>query len=97
MIKKVFIIPFFVSLIGFVLLVSMDSVIKILGDWKNFAWFDVCPDGINLHSRFQYRYKNSGGIILGIKTFKDCYDFTTKDKTVKKQKRNDYESSDSGE
>ena len=32
MIAKNFIIPFFVSLIGFVLLVSMDSVIKILGD-----------------------------------------------------------------
>ncbi len=32
MINRVFIIPFFVSLIGFVLLVSMDSVIKILGD-----------------------------------------------------------------
>ena len=32
MIAKKFIIPFFVSLIGFVLLVSMDSVIKILGD-----------------------------------------------------------------
>ena len=32
MIAKNFIIPFFISLIGFVLLVSMDSVIKILGD-----------------------------------------------------------------
>ena len=32
MINRVYIIPFFVSLIGFVLLVSMDSVIKILGD-----------------------------------------------------------------
>ena len=73
------------------------TVIKILDDWKNFAWFDILPHGIGLHSRFQYRYKNSGGIILGLKTFKDCYDFTTKDKTVKKQKRNDYEDSNSRE
>ena len=41
------------------------TVIKILDDWKNFAWFDILPHGIELHSRFQYRYKNSGGIILG--------------------------------
>ena len=74
------------------------TVIKILDEYSDrFAWFDIKPEGVNLHSRFQYEYKNSGGIILGIKTFKDCYDFTTKDKTVKKQKRNDYESSDSGE
>jgi len=32
MINRNFIIPFFVSLIGFVLLVSMDAVIKLLGD-----------------------------------------------------------------
>lgn len=73
------------------------TIIKKLDDCREFIWFDVCPVGINLHSRFQYRYKNSGGIILGLKTFKECYDFTTKDKTVKKQKRNDYEDSNSRE
>ena len=73
------------------------TIIKILDDSKEFAWFDVCPSGIELNSRFRYNYNTSGGIILGLKTFKECYDFTTKDKTVKKQKRNDYEDSNSRE
>ena len=73
------------------------TIIKILDDCKEFVWFDIQPEGIKLESRFQYTYKTPSGIILGLKTFKDCYDFTTKDKTVKKQKRNDYENSNSGE
>ena len=73
------------------------TIIKILDDCREFAWFDICPTDIKLESRFQYKYTSTSGIILGLKTFKDCYDFITKDKTVKKQKRNDYESSDSGE
>ena len=73
------------------------TIIKILDDCKEFVWFDIHPADIKLDSRFKYTYSTSGGILLGLKTFKDCYDFTTKDKTVKKQKRNDYESSDSGE
>ena len=73
------------------------TIIKILDDCREFAWFDVCPNDIELNSRFRYNYKTSGGIILGLKTFKECYDFTTKDKTVKKQKRNDYENSNSRE
>ena len=73
------------------------TVIKNLDDCREYAWFDIIPYGIELESRFQYRYNTSGGIILGLKTFKECYDFTSKDKTVKKQKRNDYEDSDSRE
>jgi hypothetical protein len=73
------------------------TIIKILDDSKEFVWFDICPKDIKLDSRFQYTYATSGGILLGLKTFKDCYDFVTKDKTVKKQKRNDYESGDSRE
>ena len=73
------------------------TIIKILDDCKEFVWFDIHPTDIKLNSRFQYTYSTSGGILLGLKTFKDCYDFVTKDKTIKKQKRNDYESSDSGE
>jgi len=71
------------------------TMIKILDDCREFAWFDVCPSDIKLNSRFSYNYNKSGGIILGLKAFKDCYDFTSKDKTVKKQKRNDYENSNS--
>jgi len=73
------------------------TIIKILDDCREFAWFDVSPPDIKLNSRFRYNYNASGGIILGLKTFKECYDFTTKDKTVKKQKRNDYENSNSRE
>ena len=73
------------------------TIIKILDDCKEFVWFDIHPKDIKLHSRFQYTYSTSGGILLGLKAFKDCYDFTTKDKTVKKQKRNDYESGDNRE
>tara|TARA_A100001011_G_scaffold201869_1_gene210240 strand:+ start:667 stop:1086 length:420 start_codon:yes stop_codon:yes gene_type:complete len=73
------------------------TIIKKLDDCREFIWFDVCPNNKNLNSRFNYKYNNSGGIILGLKTFKECYDFTTKDKTVKKQKRNDYEDSNSRE
>ena len=73
------------------------TIIKILDDCKEFVWFDIHPTDIKLNSRFQYTYSTSGGILLGLKTFKDCYDFVTKDKTVKKQKRNDYESGDSRE
>jgi len=73
------------------------TMIKILDDCREFAWFDVSPPDIKLNSRFRYNYNASGGIILGLKTFKECYDFTTKDKTVKKQKRNDYENSNSRE
>ena len=71
------------------------TMIKILDDCREFAWFDVSPPDIKLNSRFRYNYNASGGIILGLKTFKECYDFTTKDKTVKKQKRNDREDSNS--
>ena len=73
------------------------TMIKILDDCREFAWFDICPPDIKLNSRFRYSYNSSGGVVLGLKTFKDCYDFTTKDKTVKKQKRNDYEDSNSRE
>ena len=76
------------------------TIIKIVQDSTEFIWFDILPHNspsILNKSRFQYVYSTSGGILLGLKAFKDCYDFTTKDKTVKKQKRNDYESSDSGE
>ena len=73
------------------------TMIKILDDCREFAWFDICPPDIKLNSRFRYNYNSPGSVILGLKTFKDCYDFVTKDKTFKKQKRNDYESSDSGE
>ena len=73
------------------------TIIKILDDCKEFIWFDIHPTDIKLDSRFQYTYTTSGGILLGLKAFKDCYDFVTKDKTVKKQKRNDYESGDSRE
>jgi len=73
------------------------TIIKILDDCREFVWFDILPHDIKLQSRFTYKYNTPGGIILGLKTFKECYDFTTKDKTVKKQKRNDYEDSNSRE
>jgi len=71
------------------------TIIKKIDDCREFIWFDVCPKNIKLDGRFNYKYNTAGGIVLGLTTFKECYDFVTKDKTIKKQKRNDYEDSNS--
>ncbi len=78
MIAKNFIIPFFVSLIGFVLLVSMDSVIKILGDSYSvlqllflnalfslipLSYFVIKNHGLKFYKNQNYTFQITRGIV----------------------------------
>ena len=60
---------------------------------SEFIWFDVIP--INTpsspHKRFEYQYSESNKILDGLKEFYNVTKFTTSEKPVRKQKRNDYE------
>ena len=60
---------------------------------SEFIWFDVIP--INTpsspHKRFEYQYSESNKILDGLKEFYNVTKFTTSDKPIKHQKRNDYE------
>jgi len=60
MINRNFIIPFFVSLIGFVLLVSMDAVIKLLGDRYSILQLLFLNAFFSLIPLFYFIYKNHG-------------------------------------
>ena len=74
--------------------------IKVGNDLKfnDFIWFDII-DNINADKsnrvRFQYTYSSGDGILKGLDEFYKCAIFCTSDKPAKKQKRNDYESSNS--
>ena len=74
--------------------------IKVGNDLKfnDFIWFDII-DNINADKsnrvRFQYTYSSGDGILKGLDEFYNCAQFCTSDKPAKKQKRNDYESSNS--
>ncbi len=59
----------------------------------DFVWFDVVPVNIstNFRNRFRYQYVNCNKILDGLQEFYSVAKFTTLDKPVKKQKRNDYE------
>ena len=65
---------------------------------NDFIWFDII-DNINADKsnrvRFQYTYSSGDGILKGLDEFYNCAQFCTSDKPAKKQKRNDYESSNS--
>ena len=65
---------------------------------NDFIWFDII-DNINADKsnrvRFQYTYNSGDGILKGLDEFYKCAIFCTSDKPAKKQKRNDYESSNS--
>ena len=75
--------------------------IKVGNDLKfnDFIWFDII-DNINADKsnrvRFQYTYSSGDGILKGLDEFYNCAQFCTSDKPAKKQKRNDYESSNRG-
>ena len=71
-----------------------------VGDKLNFGdfiWFDINRDKIDNVShqiRFQYLYNDKSNILSGLNEFHKCAKFCTSEKPPKRQKRNDYESSD---
>jgi len=74
--------------------------IKVGSDlhFNDFIWFDIV-DVYNAGKvsgvRFQYIYSNEESILKGLDEYHKCAKFCTSDKPAKRQKRNDYESSDS--
>ena len=67
----------------------------------DFIWYDIMPRGNRScqYSRFSWMYSSGvDGVLKGLDNFKSTYDFVSKEKPPKrKQKRNDYEDSDSRE
>ena len=65
---------------------------------NDFVWYDII-DKNNANKtnrvRFQYIYYNEESILKGLEEFHKCAKFCTSEKPPKRQKRNDYESSDS--
>ena len=65
---------------------------------NDFVWYDII-DKNNANKtnrvRFQYIYYNEESILKGLDEFHKCAKFCTSEKPPKRQKRNDYESSDS--
>ena len=52
-------------------------------------WFE---DGeVTPNKRFQFMYSNTNSILNGLQQFYEVAKFTTSEKPMKKQKRNDYE------
>ena len=65
---------------------------------NDFVWYDII-DKNNANKtnrvRFQYIYNREEQILDGLNEFYNCAKFCTSEKPPKRQKRNDYESSDS--
>jgi len=63
---------------------------------NDFIWFDII-DKNNAHKtnrlRFQYIYNKKEDILDGLDEYHKCAKFCTSEKPPKRQKRNDYESS----
>ena len=74
---------------------SFKTIVKQGSDIKtnDFIWFDIIPSGLHYYSnkRFQFTYTNTNSILNGLQQFYEVAKFTTSDKPVKQQKRNDYE------
>ena len=60
---------------------------------NDFIWVDISPPGLPYYSnkRFQFTYSNKEQILHGLTEFYNVAKFTTSEKPIKKQKRNDYE------
>ena len=66
---------------------------------NDFIWFDITDISNNYTGnqvRFQYTYSREKDILEGLNLYHKCAKFCTSDKPPKRQKRNDYESSNSG-
>ena len=76
------------------------TIIRVGDDLKpnDFVWFDIIDEN-NANKtnrvRFQYIYYNEESILKGLDEFHKCAKFCTSEKPPKRQKRNDYESSNS--
>tara|TARA_R110002073_G_scaffold230995_1_gene392097 strand:- start:112 stop:534 length:423 start_codon:yes stop_codon:yes gene_type:complete len=74
---------------------SFKTIVKQGSDIKtnDFIWFDIIPSGLPYYSnkRFQFMYSNTNSILNGLQQFYEVAKFTTSEKPMKKQKRNDYE------
>ena len=74
--------------------------IKVGNDLKfnDFIWYDII-DANNANKsnrvRFQYTYYSEENILKGLDEFHKCAKFCSSEKPPKRQKRNDYESSNS--
>ena len=75
--------------LSFKTVIKQDSIMKS----DEFIWFDVVPTGLphTSNKRFEFTYTNNKNIITGLQHFYDISKFTTSEKPIKKQKRNDYE------
>jgi len=75
--------------LSFKTIVTPGSTIKA----NEFIWFDIIPTDLSYTSRkrFQFKYSNTNSILNGLQQFYEVAKFTTSDKPVKQQKRNDYE------
>ena len=61
---------------------------------NDYIFFDIIPTNVpdsDISKRFTYKYKDVNMILNGLKEFYNVTKFTTSDKPMKRQKRNDYE------
>ena len=61
---------------------------------NDYIFFDIIPINISdsdISKRFTYKYKGVNNILNGLKEFYNVTKFTTSEKPIKRQKRNDYE------
>ena len=60
---------------------------------NEFIYFDILPSNLKnaSYNRFTYRYNDKNKIVDGLEEFYKITKFVVSDKTIKKQKRNDYE------
>ena len=74
---------------------SFKTVVKRGHDisFSEFVWFDIVPFNIphSSRNRFRYQYVSYNKVLDGLQEFYNVTKFTTSEKPVRKQKRNDYE------
>ena len=61
---------------------------------NDYLFFDIIPINVSdsdISKRFTYKYKDVNMILNGLKEFYNVTKFTTSEKPIKRQKRNDYE------
>ena len=82
------------SKLHFKTIIKIDNEIKT----SDFIWYDITSRNNANQSeriRFQYIYNRKEDILKGLDEFHKCATFCTSEKPPKRQKRNDYESSNS--